>query len=186
MAELCADSIPDLKDASNYCAPQWVFGEIEHVIIAPLELEDGTDPFPENWESEDHWNELLSPAEGEPVAFKVPVRGTLDEPDRPEVEASLYRKAHPPKRHNVPATVDDLSDKMYNGIMSMQNKRVRFWFLSGGKLLGYPQGIKADTDSWLQIEEGEDSMHRVHLNFNWRSSKPLDRVNSPFEEVESV
>lgn len=182
---LCADSIPDLENAFNYCEPNFVFGEIEEIIVAPLETETG-DPFPTDWQDEDAWDLLLAPSGSSPVAYKIPVRGTIDEPDRPEVDASKYRKAYPPKRYNLSSTADDLSDKAYAGLREMQNKRVRVWWISGGYLFGLEEGIEADVDTWLTIEEGEDSMHSYHLNLTWRSNESPNRVTSPFESTEAT
>ena len=179
----CADSIPDLDGAFNFCAPNFVFGEIEEIIVAPLETEAG-DPFPSDWSDETAWDALLAPSGSDPVAFKIPVRGSIDEPDRPEVEASLYRKAYPPKRYTLTSAVDDLTDKTYDGMRDMQNKRIRVWWTSGGYLFGLEEGIEADVDSWLTIEEGEDSMHKYHINLTWRSKTAPKRVVSPFEPVE--
>jgi hypothetical protein len=175
----CAESIPDFTGAFDFCAPNFVFGEVEEVIISPLELESG-DPFPADITSEDDWNELLAPTVGDAVAFKLPVRGTIDEPDRPEIEASLYRKAWPPKRYNLGVNVDDLSDEAYSNLRELMNKRVRLWYLSGGYIFGFETGIEADVDSWQVIEEGEDAMHRYHLHFSWRNKYAPKRWTSPF------
>jgi hypothetical protein len=183
MANSCAESIPSFAGAFDFCAPAFTFGEIEEIIIAPLELETG-DPYPTDWTDETAWDVLLSPTlPDEPIAFKIPVRGTIDEPDRPEIEASRYRKAWPPKRYNMPVAVDDISDEGYTALRQMINKRVRLWFLSGGYLFGSPTGVEADVDSWYTIEEGEDSIHKYHLHFSWRSKYPPERVVSPFEPV---
>lgn len=175
----CADSIPSFAGAFDECAPNFVFGEIEEIIIAPLELESG-DPFPADWTDEDAWDEILAPSVGDPIAFKIPVRGTIDEPDRPEIEASKYRKAYPPPRYNLPANVDDLSDLAYDNMRELVNKRARLWYISGGYVFGHPQGIIAEVNSWQTIEEGEDSMHRYHLHLSWRTKSPPERIPSPF------
>lgn len=175
----CAQSMPDLAGAFDYCAPNYVFGEIEEIIIAPLEVESG-DPYPSDITSEAAWDDLLAPDAGDPIAFKIPVRGTIDEPDRPIIETSLYRKAYPPKTYNLPVNVDDLSDKAFDELLKLTNTRVRMWYISGGYLFGGTFGIEADTDSWPVIEEGEDAMHRVHIHFSWRTKERIQRVASPF------
>lgn len=181
MANSCAESIPSFKDAFDYCAPKYSFGEITEIIVAPLELETGN-PYPTDWTNEDAWDLLLNPvAPALPVAFKIPVRATLDEPDRPTVETSLYRKAWPPKRYTMNASVDDLSEAAYTALTKLVNKRLRLWFLSGGYIFGAPTGVEADVDSWLVIEEGEDSLHKYNLELTWRSQTPPARATSPFE-----
>jgi hypothetical protein len=178
----CAEGIPDFSGAFDQCNPGFVFGEIEEVIISPIETETG-DPFPTDVEDEDAWDELLAPLAGDPVAFKIPVRGTIDEPDRPEVEASKYRKAYPPKRYSLQCGVDDLSQKAFDALRLLTNKTVRLWYLSGGYIFGTEIGIVADVDSWQVIEEGEDAMHRYHLHFTWRSKDAPKRFTSPFAPV---
>lgn len=176
----CAESIPSFANAFDFCAPNFVFGEIEEIIVSPLELESG-DPYPTDITSEEEWDLLLSPEVGDPVAFRIPVRGTIDEPERPEIEASKYRKAWPPKRYNLPCHVDDLSETAYDGLREMMNKRVRLWWVSGGYIFGGSTGVEADVDAWLTIEEGEDAMHRYHMHYSWRSRYAPERALSPFE-----
>jgi hypothetical protein len=178
----CTDSVPDFTGAFNYCAPAYVFGEIEEVILAPLELTSG-DPYPTNWLDETAWNLLLAPEVGDPVAHKLPVRGTMDEPDQPEVETSKYRTAYPPATYNVPFSVDDLSDIAYNNLRDMNNKTVRMWIISGGKIFGGATGITADLRTWPTIEEGEDALHRYHVHASWRAALAPERGTSPFEPV---
>ena len=62
----CAESIPSFAGAFDYCAPNFVFGEIEEMIVAPLDVEGG-DPFPADWLDEDSWDELLNPTVGSPI-----------------------------------------------------------------------------------------------------------------------
>lgn len=182
MANSCADSVPNFAGAFNFCAPAYVFGEIEEVIFAPLELESGF-PYPSDWTSETAWNLLLAPDAGDPIAHKAPVRGTMDEPDQPEIEASKYRTAYPPARYNVPVMVDDLSDLAYENLRNMNNKTVRMWFISGGKIFGGPTGIEADLRTWPVIEEGEDAMHKYHVHASWRAALAPERATSPFDPV---
>ena len=179
MSNSCAESVPNFDGVFDFCEPNFVFGEVEEIIIAPLELETG-DPYPADWSDEDLWDALFDAD----TAHKIPVRGTIDEPDRPEVEASKYRKAYPPKRYTLSGNVDDLSDAAYEAMRQLQNKRVKVWWISGGYLFGLPEGIDADVDSWHQIEEGEDSMHQYHFSFSWRSKNAPARVKSPFEPAE--
>jgi len=182
----CAAGIPSFADGFDFCAPNVVFGEIEQVIVSPLETETGN-PYPNDWTSEADWDDLLTAPTGtDPVAYLIPVRGTLDEPDRPEIEASMYRKFYPPKRFNLPANVDDLSDVVYDACRDMVNNSVRLWYISGGYIFGGPQGIVVDVDSWPVIEEGEDSMHRYHLHFSWRARRAPQRALSPFSPVEAT
>jgi hypothetical protein len=185
MSNLCADSIPDFSGAFNYCAPNFVFGEIEEIIVAPLELEEG-EPYPADWTDSNDWDELLSPLAGDPVAFRIPVRGTIDEPERPEVDASLYRKAYPPQRYTLACSVDDLSDLAFEAMRNLNNVRVRVWFIQGHYMYGMPTGLEADITTWLTIEEGEDSMTRYSMNLTWRGTA-LDaapqRIWNPFVEA---
>lgn len=182
----CAEGIPSFDGAFDFCSPNFVFGEIEQVIITPLETESGN-PYPADWTNETSWDTILTATTpDEPVGFMIPVRGTIDEPDRPEIEASNYRKAYPPKRYSITASVDDLSDAAYTALRQMMNRSVRLWFISGGYIFGGPQGIVTETDSWLTIEEGEDSMHRYHILFTWRSADAAQRSTSPFEATEAT
>ena len=188
MSQTCASSIPDFSGAFDYCAPNFVFGEIEEIIIAQLFTEDG-DPFPEDWDwtDPDKWDEFLgvgAPADADPpIAFRIPVRGTIDEPERPEVEASLYRKAYPPKRYTLAGSVDDLSQQSYDAMNELDNNRVRLWFRQGNYLFGLPHGLETDITTWYTVEEGEDSMSRMQFNATWRGTAPA-RIYSPFAEAE--
>lgn len=183
----CLDQgIPNFAGAFDYCDPNFVFGEIEQVIMTPLSLESGN-PYPTDWTNEAAWDAIFTATTpDEPIGVMVPVRGTIDEPDRPEIEASNYRKAYPPKRYSIIASVDDLSDVAYNAMREMMNRSVRLWFISGGYIFGGPQGIIVSTDSWLTIEEGEDSMHRYHILYTWRSANAAQRALSPFTPTEAT
>jgi hypothetical protein len=178
----CSESIPSFVGGFDYCAPNFIFGEIEQVIISPLELESG-DPYPTDVTDETAWDALLDPSEGEPVAYLIPVRGTIDEPERPEIEASLYRKAYPPQRYSLALNVDDLSDIVHNALRELTNKRVRIWWISGGYIFGSATGIEADVNTWQIIEEGEDSMHRYHIHATWRAKEQPYRYVSPFADA---
>jgi hypothetical protein len=180
MPTSCTDSVPSFAGEFNYCAPAYVFGEIEEVIIAPLELESG-DPYPTPWTDKAAWDALLAPTLPDlPVAFKIPVRGTMDEPDQPEIETSGYRTAFPPARYNVPLMVDDLNEQVYENLRQMNNVTVRMWLISGGKIFGGPTGIEADLRTWPIIEEGEDAMHKYHIHASWRAALAPERAVSPF------
>lgn len=162
----CAESIPSFAGAFDYCAPNFVFGEIEEMIVAPLDVEGG-DPFPADWLDEDSWDELLNPTVGSPIAFRIPVRATIDEPERPEVDASKKRKAYPPQRYTLQGSVDDLSDIAYEAMRSLNNKRLRLWFCQQQYIYGAPEGLLADFNAWLTIEEGEDSLTRYSFSATW-------------------
>jgi hypothetical protein len=185
MSQTCASSIPDFCGAFDYCAPNFVFGEIEEIIIAQLFTEDG-DPFPEAWDWEDvaSWDTFLACDQDgvSNIAFRIPVRGTIDEPERPEVEASLYRKAFPPKRYTLSGSVDDLSQQAYDAMNELDGKRVRLWFRQGDYLFGSSTGLEADFTTWYVVEEGEDSMSRMAFNATWRGQAPA-RIYSPFADV---
>ena len=165
-----------------------MFGEIEEIIIAQLYTESG-DPFPLNWdwESEASWDGFLAGCDDEPaetIAFRIPVRATIDEPERPEVEASLYRKAFPPKRYTLSGSVDDLSQIAYDSMNELDGKRVRLWCRQGDYLFGRSSGLEADFTTWYTVEEGEDSMSRMNFNATWRGDAP-DRIFPPRADTAS-
>ena len=185
MSQTCASSIPDFCGAFDYCAPNFVFGEIEEIIIAQLYTESG-DPFPVgwDWEVEASWDTFLSGCDDdatETIAFRIPVRGTIDEPERPEVEASLYRKAFPPKRYTLSGSVDDLSQAAYDAMNELDGNRVRLWFRQGDYLFGSSTGLEADFTTWYTVEEGEDSMSRFAFNATWRGDA-AERIYSPWAD----
>ena len=180
MANSCTDSLPDFSGALNYCSPGYVFGEIEEIILTPLEVESGN-PYPTDWRDTSDWDDILTaPTGSTPIGYKLPVIGSIDEPDRPEINTSLYRIAYPPKRWNLPLMMDDLSDKVYDNLRSMANKTLRMWFISGGYLFGGEQGLIVDIDTWPVIEEGEDSIHKYHIHATWRDRYSPKRTPSPF------
>ena len=87
MSQTCASSIHDFCGAFDYCAPNFVFGEIEEIIIAQLYTYSGYH-YPEewDWEKEASWNGFLSGCDDETpetIAFRIHVRATIDDPDRP-------------------------------------------------------------------------------------------------------
>lgn len=180
MANSCSASVPDFSNAFNYCDPGYVFGEIENIILSPLEVESGS-PFPADWRDTSDWDALLTAPTGQtPIAHKLPVIGTLGEPDRTDIPTSNYRHAYPPKRYNMTVMVDDLSDEAYENLRHLTNVTVRMWYESGGYLFGGEQGIEVDVDSFPVIEEGEDSLHKFHVHMTWRAKEAPARTPSPF------
>lgn len=182
----CAESIPDFSNAFDECAPNFVFGEIQQLIVAPLYTEEGGDTFPTDWTSEADWSSLLDASgdtDATPVAFLIPVRGSIGEPEVTEVEASLGRKAFSSARYTIDAKVDDLSDVAYAALRQMRNVRARIWFMQAEYLYGGAQGIVADVNTNLQIDEGEDSLTIMNLKATWKGaadeSAPA-RTASPF------
>ena len=176
----CAgDSIPSFGTGFDDCAPKYVFGEIERVFISPLDLPEGEgNPYPADVTDDTDWDALFVAG----TAVNIPVKGSLDEPDRPEIETSLYRKAYPPARYTLTAMVDDIGNEdVYDALREMANIRVRFWFISGGYIFGGATGLQSDLNSWLTIEEGEESLHKYALSFAWRAAQGPERADSPYE-----
>lgn len=174
-------SIPDFGAGFSDCAPKYVFGEVERVFVTPLDLPEDIDgnPYPADVTDESDWLALFNAG----IGVNIPVKGTLDEPERPEIDTSLYRKAYPPARYTLSAMVDDIGEpEVYNALRDMANIRVRFWFISGNFIFGGAEGLLSDLNSWLTIEEGEEAMHKYALTFTWRSpdGKGPERATSPF------
>lgn len=163
----CVNSIPPLTDSPfDQACPAYAFGEVERVLI----LEAGSE----------------KPTEIETDPHVIPVKGTIDEPEQPEVETSLYRKAYPPARYTLSCTVDDISDAAYNHLRDMNGARGVMWFQAGDYLYG-GDGIECDVKTFLSIEEGEEALQKVGLECNWRSDerKMPEREASPWAEVTS-
>lgn len=177
----CATTLPDFTDAFDYCAPNFVFGEIEEIIVCQLYDEDGS-PLPVgfDWTDKADFEALFTAVAPDlPLGHRIPVRGTIDEPERPVVESSLYRKAYPPKRYTLTGSVDDLSQIAYDAMGELDNNRVRLWFIQGDYMYGLPEGLECDITTWVTIEEGEDSMTKYAFSAAWRGQAPK-RIANPF------
>ena len=159
MSEICT-SVPSFENAFDFCAPEYGFGEIERIVVKDV----GTDK-PADFEAED----------------VIPVRGTLDAPDQPEIETSLYRKAFPPARYELACTVDDLSDTAYAALQAFHGSECLLWFQAGEYLFG-GDGLRCSVKTHLSIEEGEDSLHKGGLHFTWRANTMPDREASPWSD----
>ena len=174
LEQCAADTIPSFGAGFDYCAPNYVFGEVTHVIVAPIGVPEGSPyqgtPYPEDPSEMGDWEDLIAADIGVQV---IPIKGTLDEPERPEIDTSLGRKAYPPPRYTLTGQVDDLPDDVYEGMRNLSNKSVRFWFLSGGYIFGGAQGLRSDVNTWLTIEEGEESVHKYNVSFTWKSEDRL-------------
>ena len=173
LTQCAEDSIPSFGTGFDYCAPNYVFGEVTHVIVAPIGIPDESDyagnPWPTDVSDMGDWDALI----GAGFAQVIPIKGTLDEPERPEIDTSLGRKAYPPPRYTLTGQVDDLPADVYEGMRNLSNKSVRFWFLSGGYIFGGAQGLRSDVNTWLTIEEGEESVHKYNVSFTWKSEDRL-------------
>ncbi len=126
----CVDDLPDILGFDD-CEPNFVFGEIEQVIIGSIQDEsDVLDTLDEGkWEDfEDHFvTEVDADHSSDFYAFLIPGRGTMDEPDQPEVEASRYRRAYPPAERTIEFNVDDIPDGVYDALNDLHNQTVRLW-----------------------------------------------------------
>ena len=188
----CAEGLPIFKGFDD-CNPEFGFGEIEFLIVAPLAIESnpgaftGWDGFNPSVEAE--WDDLFAETDsdtGEQTAYLIPVRGTLGEPDRPEIEASRYRKAYPDPTWSLEFKVDDLSDSVYEAMRQFANTTCRVWFVSGDYIFGGNTGcVPATVNTWLVIEEGRDSMHNFHGVAEWRAATAPERDASPYAETSS-
>lgn len=176
-AQNCNDSIPDFSNAFNYCDPEYSFGEVERVIVAPIDIHESITDLPSMDEA------ALIAAEASGYIGIIPVKGSLDEPEQPEQETSLYRRAYPPARYTLEGNADDLSTEAYTALRDLNKKRVRMWFVSGKYIFGGALGLISDTRTFPVIEEGEESLHRYHVRFEWRSDgKSPERDSSPWYE----
>lgn len=175
----CADDLPEITGFDD-CNPHFVFGEIEQIILGTI-TDDANELDNLQWDDwideVEGWASIIGSdsSPGEFNAYVVPVRGTLDEPDRPEVDASRYRKAFPPATFTMDCDVDDLPDEVYERLGELHNKTARLWWISGGHIFGGQKGIIAQFNTHPIIEEGEDSMHKYHVQAWWRDSVAPER-----------
>ncbi len=175
----CDEALPDVRGFSD-CSPEFIFGEIEQILITPVTVGDDFDVgnHLNDWKSWEDWLSLIVSDPDEDVdddgfyALQVPVRGTLGEPDRPELDASRYRKAYPPAEWNIECRVDDLPDRVYAALTSMHNTTVRMWFISGGYIFGGAEGLVVQMKTAPSIEEGRDSMHQYNVNAHYYGGAP--------------
>lgn len=188
----CVDELPVIKGFDD-CAPNFRFGEIHEIIISHVYLEDpetpgeGLDVYPDDISSAASWTPLLEVGSGgegdEQIAYRIPCRAVLSEPDQTEVDASKGRTAYPPAEWEIEARVDDLHEDVYEGLRGMRNKGVRFWFLADKYIYGGPQGIVATSNSFPVIEEGKDSLHNFHTKLKWNSGIVPASADAPTEWV---
>ena len=181
----CIDDLPMIPEFDD-CNPQFQFGEIDEIIVSHLYREDEQEneitPYPTDVSSAAEWELLLEPdaVTGEATAYRIPVRGTLSEPDQTVLDASKNRKAYPPAEWSIESRVDDLSDVVYEALRQLRNKQVRIWFIAGGNIFGGTQGIvPASINAYPVIEEGFDTMHNFHLNATWKSDEIPERAPAP-------
>lgn len=185
----CIDELPAIS-GFDFCNPNFVFGEIEYIIISHVS-KAGVDVYPGTMAGDESdatlWNPLLlqDPVSGEAVAYLLPVRSSLDEPDQTEVEASANRKAFPPAEWQIEARVDDLSDDVYTALRQLRNTQVRMWFIAGGYIFGGQEGIVPVTaHANPVIEEGYDTLHTMNLKLHWKSADiPLRSVAPNLDDL---
>lgn len=169
----CEDQLPDIRGFDD-CNPNFVFGEIEQVLIGSLGAEPDFDV--SDWQM---WRENIV-GENEDIdtegddfyAYLVPVRGTLTDPDRPEIDASKYRKAYPPAEWNIEFRVDDIPDAVYTALAALHGTSVRFWFISGGYIFGGANGLTVQMKTAPSIEEGRDAMHQFNCTAHYYGDIP--------------
>ncbi len=188
MITKCVDKLPEIT-GFDYCEPKFKFGEVTQIILSHVYL-DGIDVYPTDESDKDLWSPLFeadSDGDSGQVAYLIPVRGTLGEPDQTEIDASMDRKAYPPAEWTLECRVDDLSDNVYDALRQLKNKAARLWFIAGGNIFGGNQGIIATMNTFLEIEEGFDTMHNVHLRLMWKAAELPERADAPdFDEEEDV
>lgn len=183
----CSDDLPVIA-GFDFCKPNFVFGEIEYIIISHIS-KDNLDVFPSDASDAAAWNTLLlqDGVSNEAIAYLLPVRSSLDEPDQTEVDASANRKAYPPSEWSIEARVDDLADATYTALSELRNTQVRMWFIAGGYIFGGNEGITPVTaHANPVIEEGYDTMHTMNIKLWWKSADVPARQTAPDLEDLSI
>lgn len=161
----------------DYCDPNVLFGEIDHIYAMAQTGADLAD-----WESLAVWNirKALDPTSDIDAIIDLNVIGDLPAGETEEIEISLGRKIQSPASFVVNFEIDDVSDENYALMRFLEcNVVVKIWFSANEVLFGGSEGIEATIQSKYQIERGQKSVQKIVGTVKWENKFSPERTTNP-------
>lgn len=160
----------------DYCAPTVAYGEIKHLYIRAVESSGLTD-----WTDATEWTGLISndgTAGGE--IRDLVVIASKPEPESNEIEMSLKRKIHPPKKHTITGRIDEVSDENYEMLRTLEcGGTWLVWYSTGEYMYGGNDGIEAQIVMNEIIPESTDELVHFAFTVSWESKFAPERIANP-------
>lgn len=160
----------------DYCAPVTAFGEITHIFLRSVDAGGLTD-----WEDAGEWLALIDNTGvvgGEIRQFTV--IGSKAEPESTEIELSLNRKVHPPKKHTLSLKIDEVSDENHASLRSLEcGGTYLLWYATAEYMWGGSDGINAQIVFNEVIPESSDELYHFIGTASWESKFHPERIANP-------
>jgi len=174
----CPTSCENALQAVNFseCAPEYHWGEISKVYIAPADLDlsgfDVTDLA--------DWTALLADNGDDKIRTLIGM-GEMGEPEISEIATSGDRKAYGFRQYSIAFTIDETNDINYSWMaMTGCNTNYKFWFeTSDGLLYGGNDGLEGTAVFHQLIPKGRTEIVTFQGTFKWQSRFAPLRCESP-------
>lgn len=163
--------------AFDYCTPNVLFGEIDHLY---LKARDGSDLL--DWESLAVWNDrkALDPTSDHDAIIDLHVIADLPPAEVEKIDISLGRKIQSPATFVINFEIDDVSDDNYELMRWLEcNLIVDAWYSANEVLFGGNPGIEVSLEAKYQIERGQKSLQKIVGTVNWESKFSPPRTTNP-------
>lgn len=180
---VCSTVLP--VASADLCSPNTHYGQISMLLFT--RSGDGLT----NWESESEWVGRIDNASTGTTALpaspaKADIRqlfgiGSLEAPDRPEIEISRRRKVFGDPEFSLTFQVDDTGDVNWNDFMlglPTGGQVYSVWFGTEGRLFGGNNGITATMTANPVIPESKDELMTIAITLTWTGTIP-EVTNNP-------
>ena len=171
----CTGVLPE--NTFDFCRSDVHTGEIEILYLAASEAECFTD-----WTALAEWTARLSTDSVDPDAIRrFRVVGTQPAASQDATDISLGQKYYGEKEFTLNIELEDISDENYEFARNMEcNVLVKAWWATaGGDLFGGNCGEDVSISSNLQIEAGQNSIHKLMWTITWKNKFSPERTTSP-------
>lgn len=156
------------------CAPESNDGEIKYVYISDADFTNMT--------TAEFQSRLLNDGSAGSIT-KIPVRGTLGEPDQNEVEMEGGVIQYGTRQFVLEMEKFDDSDESFDAHRKLQcDKPVKMWYGNDKFLHGSPSDVKVGISTVIRsnrLYDGPDARVRYTMSASWKSQYDPSRTLNP-------
>lgn len=162
----------------DFCKSEVHTGEIELLYVAAPDAECFTD-----LTAIGEWNARLSETSLDPDAIRrFRVVGSMPASSQEAIDISLGQKYYSEKEFTLNIELEDITASNYEFFRTVGecNQEVKIWWqTAGGDLWGGNCGVDASVSSNIQVEVGQQSIHKLIITVTWKYKYSPDRTTSP-------
>jgi hypothetical protein len=173
----CSDFVLPQAEADE-CAPDWSFGQIDHIYMAPQDAPAFT-----NYGSLAEWTTRLSNTSFDANAVRFfHVIGDMPEAETSEIQISLDRMIQVQKTFVINARTEETGSLNHEFLRFLEcGVFVRIWWTAGNKYIyGGNDGIEVSVKANEIIPESREELITIQFTFTWKSKHSPERTTSPF------